>query len=182
MICFTEEKQNKGQRTPFEYLSEEQFSLVENTFHNLALPRRKRLLNRTFGKVEEDWKSRALNDTRYICRTLKTQLERNFPSASVQTINGQITAYLRRRLGLKKDREDNPHHAVDAIVLSCVHMHMVQQITRQHQNIRHYKDEGRMWPSPWEDFWSDVMENASDIFITRTPNRKIYKEFQDATC
>ena len=57
-------------------------------------------------------------------REMKNLLERRLlfaPSGDqikIQTRNGAFTGFLRARWGLHKDREDDLHHAIDAMVLA----------------------------------------------------------------
>lgn len=84
---------------------------------------------------DEGFKERNLNDTRYVARFLCGFIEENMlllgkGKKRVFASNGQITALLRHRWGLKKVREDNDrHHAVDAIVVACSTYSLQKKIT-----------------------------------------------------
>ena len=72
-------------------------------------------------------KSRALNDTRYIARFMRSLIEDNLIFAPgtmtkkrVFAVNGGMTATLRHIWHIGKVREDGDiHHAVDAAVIAC---------------------------------------------------------------
>lgn len=172
VLCFVTENAQKGNQTPFEYLDAERFHRLEVISTRWPEPRRTRLLHKSFGKVSEDWKSRALNDTRYLTSALANHVRQHLPDVKVQTVNGRITSYLRKHWGLEKDRDKHTHHAVDAMVVACTTPAMVQQVTRYHQDIRRHKQLGDKRPTPWpETFRQDVLEAESKVFITRQPKR-----------
>ncbi len=172
VLCFVTENAQKGNQTPFEYLDAERFHRLEVISARWPEPRRTRLLHKSFGKVSEEWKSRALNDTRYLTSALANHVRQHLPDVKVQTVNGRITSYLRKQWGLEKDRDKHTHHAVDAMVVACTTPAIVQQVTRYHQNIRRHKQLGEKRPTPWpETFRQDVLEAEEKIFITRQPQR-----------
>ena len=175
VLCVTKENADKKNRTPYEYMDGNKFEALKLFATKLPKEKQRRLLNQYFGQPdqEEAWKSSALNDTRYLTRTLKNGLERSFPTVKIEPINGQITSYLRSKWGLPKDREVHTHHAVDAVILSCVGRAMVQTITLYHQDIRRNKHEEKPWPQPWKGFREELLEKVDGIFITRSPQRKI---------
>ena len=46
-------------------------------------------------------------------------------------VNGAVTAYMRKRWGIAKIREDgDTHHAVDAVVIGCTTDGMIQKVSR----------------------------------------------------
>jgi CRISPR-associated endonuclease Csn1 len=172
VLCFTEENAQKSNRTPFEYLDAADFQRLEAISGNWPEAKRNKLLHKSFGKVAEEWKSRALNDTRYLTSALADHLRHHLPDSKIQTVNGRITGYLRKQWGLEKDRDKHTHHAVDAIVVACTTPAIVQQVTLYHQDIRRYKKLGEKRPTPWpETFRQDVLDVEDEIFITRQPKK-----------
>ena len=105
VLCFIAENAQKGNQTPYEYLDPERFQRLELISARWPEARRTRLLHKSFGKVSEDWKSRALNDTRYLTSALANHVRQHLPDAKVQTVNGRITSYLRKQWGLEKHRQ-----------------------------------------------------------------------------
>lgn len=143
VLVKTSENQNKGNRTPYEYLggtsnSERWRNFVawveQNKSYRLA--KRNRLLRKDFGAEQaEGFRERNLNDTRYICRFFKNYVEQNLQLAADSTskrcvvLNGQLTAFLRARWGLTKIREESDrHHALDAAVVAACSHAMVKRL------------------------------------------------------
>ena len=141
VLVRSEENRQKGNRLPLEYLScdpkrvEAFVTLVER--HIRDYRKRQKLLKRSL--CEEDaqaFKQRNLVDTQYITRSIFNLLNDYLefsPSASkkpVRAVNGAITDYMRKRLGLKKNREDGDlHHAMDAAVIAITTDRMIQRIS-----------------------------------------------------
>jgi CRISPR-associated endonuclease Csn1 len=137
VLALTRENQNKGNRTPYEYLdgashSEQWQRFVAWVETNKAYrqAKRSRLLRKNFDDKEaESFKERNLNDTRYICRFFKSHVEEHLqlatdsPNKRCVVVNGQLTAFLRAKWGLIKLREESDrHHALDAaVVAACSH-------------------------------------------------------------
>lgn len=137
VLVLTRENQNKGNRTPYEYLggasqSERwrRFEVWVDTNKAYRQAKRSRLLRKNFGLEEaKEFRDRNLNDTRYICRFFKNYVEQNLRLAADSSsqrcvvVNGQLTSFLRARWGLTKTRaESDRHHALDAaVVAACSH-------------------------------------------------------------
>lgn len=139
--------QDKGNQTPFEMFGSDEsgddwqeFAAWVESTKSLPRAKRERLLHREFGQeAASEFRDRHLNDTRYIARYLKTQIEQHLafaPRADADekaprcvSINGQLTALLRGFWGLSKVRADGDlHHALDAAVVACASASMVQRI------------------------------------------------------
>ncbi len=149
VLVLTVENQNKGNRTPYEYLGGDEgsdrwrhFEAWVQASKGLRLAMRNRLLRRNFGVQEAtEFRERNLNDTRYICREFKSMVERylaRHPSSNPHDfcvpVAGQLTALLRSRWGLIKIREDGDlHHAMDAAVIAAASRSMVQRMARYAQ-------------------------------------------------
>ena len=91
-----------------------------------------KLKNSTFGKEEQKFIDRNLNDTRYMSRQLAMWVRECLPFPDVYKrqhvfcVAGAATSLMRRIWGIgivdekgKKDRSDDRHHAVDAAVIAC---------------------------------------------------------------
>lgn len=143
VLVLTRENQNKGNRTPYEYLTAldggsegdrwRSFSAWVQSNKAYRMAKRNRLLRKNYG-VEESggFIERNLNDTRYICKFFKNYVEEHLQLAAradgqtnrrCVVVNGQLTAFLRARWGLSKVRSDSDrHHAMDAaVVAACTH-------------------------------------------------------------
>lgn len=131
--------QNKLNRTPYEWMGEDKelwsnFEARVNSM-NLGFKKKNNLLIKKV--IKDDFAARELNDTRYISKFLKNYIQRNLKFADsdkknkVLTINGQATAYIRKRLGLNKDREEgHKHHAQDAVITAVVTPSLIYKINK----------------------------------------------------
>ncbi len=141
VLVFADENRQKGNRTPIEYLSNNDeklhnFIVFANKVKNYK--KREKLLKESFSEDEEDFKERNLQDTKYISSLLynyiKNNLEfapsRQFRKKPVRCNNGTVTAYLRKRWGINKSRiESDIHHCKDACVVACVTQKMINDIS-----------------------------------------------------
>lgn len=143
VLVFTRENQNKGNRTPYEYLSALDGGQEGERWRAFAawvqgnkayrMAKRNRLLRKNYGAEEsKGFIDRNLNDTRYICKFFKNYVEEHLQLAErpdgdrnrrCVVVSGQLTAFLRARWGLTKVRSDSDrHHALDAaVVAACTH-------------------------------------------------------------
>lgn len=144
VLVHTKCNQDKGNRTPYEYLDgtndSPQWQLFEAwVLSNKAYRRAKRdrLLRKHFGEDEaKEFKERNLNDTRYICKEFKRMVETHFKwhdDAEGQercvVVSGQFTSLLRARWGLIKVRENGDlHHALDAAVIAAASRSLVKRM------------------------------------------------------
>jgi len=138
-LVLKRENQNKGNRTPYEYMGanpERWKNFETNVTAMTALSRKKRdnLLTKKF--VADDLTTRTLNDTRFLARYLKNYIENTLEFAKdsekkrrVYTVNGMATAYVRKRWGFSKVREESSkHHALDAVVVAVMTPSVVQKV------------------------------------------------------
>ena len=131
--------QEKRQRVPRQYLADDkEFMKRVNTLFSkgkISAKKYKYLTLESIYTAEakvllEEWKSRNINDTRYITRYIVNYLTSNLlfdseKAKNVYAIKGAITSKM-RKLWLnskswgdeEKDRENNLHHAADAIVIA----------------------------------------------------------------
>lgn len=192
VLCLTSENQNKGNDTPLEYFrrSGKNPDGLEAFARKLPPRKAENLLTENFDEEKAGkWKDRALNDTRYMARALKNHLEQSLALGNgnrVQTRNGALTANLRGAWGLNKTRENDRHHAVDAIVLACSTQGMVQRHTNwnRYEARRRNPAQRTLPPAPWETFREDTMaavfgpkgadnKREGGIFVSRMPVRKV---------
>ncbi|WP_445676402.1 type II CRISPR RNA-guided endonuclease Cas9 (plasmid) [Pseudomonas aeruginosa] len=143
VLVLTRENQNKGNRTPYEYLTAldggqegERWGIFVGWVQgnkSYRMAKRNRLLRKNYGADEsKGFIERNLNDTRYICKFFKNYVEDHLQlmeradgerNRRCVVVNGQLTAFLRARWGLTKVRGDSDrHHALDAaVVAACTH-------------------------------------------------------------
>ena len=156
-LVFAEENQEKKQRTPLMYLSGERRDAYLERIHcffsrdNDAKGRKKAEANPfpitpkklAYLKVADlyspetrelldSWKSRNINDTRYITKYIVGIIEKNLKFTSdegkhVWGVKGAVTSRFRRiwlegsKWGEEqKDRSSNLNHALDATVIACL--------------------------------------------------------------
>jgi CRISPR-associated endonuclease Csn1 len=145
VLVLCDENQNKGDKTPFEYFggnAEKWNNFVQRV--NLIPNREKRklLLKEKYGEDEQkEFISRNLNDTRYMSKFLLNMFDKYLemtPSHNykkvVSSVNGAVTSYLRKCLGINKIREDGDiHHAIDATVIAIVTQGQIQKIAKFNQ-------------------------------------------------
>ncbi|HNX28737.1 MAG TPA: type II CRISPR RNA-guided endonuclease Cas9 [Syntrophomonadaceae bacterium] len=195
VLVKSSENRQKGNLLPLEYMKnnpnkQEKFIVWVNT-NVRNFRKQQRLLKKTI--TEEDrnkWKERQLNDTKYISRFMLNYIRdylefapaENIGKRKVISVNGNITAYMRKRWGLKKDRlAGDLHHAQDAVVVACVTEGMIQKITRYSQyceaknNRSHFVDYetgevidtlrnrfGADFVEPWDNFKIEMVSRLSD--------------------
>lgn len=143
VLVLTEENQQKRSLTPFEAWGSDEVkwrdfeARVKATF--LPFAKKDRLLAKSL--PSEEWNQRAINDTRYISKFLRSYIRDNlkfadFPDEKgvqrVITPGGAITSYLRRvwRVGGKNRDENNLHHATDACIIAAVDQGTIQKASR----------------------------------------------------
>lgn len=141
VLTFSNENRQKGNRIPLKYLSgkkRDNFIVwVENSVKNLA--KKRNLLREEITEADFDGlKTRNLNDTRYLNRFLLNYISNNLifeqfadsRKRHVISVNGAATAYMRKRWGISKIREDGDlHHALDAAVIACITQSNIQKIS-----------------------------------------------------
>src|SRR5690606_29609676 len=134
ILCHTSCNQDKSNKTPRErWGGTPTWEAMEVFARQLPPKKAENLLMENFDEEKAGkWKSRALNDTRYISRLLKNHLEQSLDLGSgnrIQTRNGMLTFHLRGAWGFPdKNRANDRHHALDAIVLACSTQGMVKML------------------------------------------------------
>lgn len=142
-LVLASENRQKGNRLPLEYMAgdlekKERFiTLVETTVRDYR--KRQRLLKKELTEEDlEGFKERNLSDTQYITRAVYRLLSDHlefaedtpFAKRPVRAVNGAVTDYMRKRLGLRKNRADGDlHHAMDAAVVAIATDRMIQRIS-----------------------------------------------------
>ncbi len=138
-LVATRENREKGQKAPLEHLQ----GTERNNFKKRVIDayKKKKISKKKYEylmvetleneKLLQDWKSRNINDTRYITKYIAGYLQQNLKFDSPKTknvygINGIVTSRFRQiwlkgsKWGSKhKEREETQlHHAIDAIVVA----------------------------------------------------------------
>ncbi|AXL22271.1 type II CRISPR RNA-guided endonuclease Cas9 [Megasphaera stantonii] len=198
VLVLTKENRDKGNRTPMEYFQDKPerkeafINWVKRTISDGK--KRNNLLRVNYSAdAEKEWKDRHLQDTQYISRYLYNYLKRHIELKEGYTdrkrriipVNGAVTAYVRKRLGISKIRENGDlHHAVDAVIIACVTQGVVNKISRYSKikELRQFmtadgmivdKETGEVlqttnprktdpFPEPWPKFRQELEARVSD--------------------
>ena len=204
VLVFSSENQHKGSRTAYEYISSkgtqqlEDYKVRVDTSH-LRYKKKERLLLDNFDdKKSQEYKSRHLNDTRYIAKALASHLDKTIRPKDqkygyVMTIPGQATSILRKlwSMGDKDRAESHTHHALDAIliagagskikkweksvtILSRYNYKEDKGLSLGERALKNVERFGFDIPMPWEGFNNDAREYVrNNIFVSRLGKRKV---------
>jgi CRISPR-associated endonuclease Csn1 len=150
VLVITKQNQDKGNQIPFEFLDGANLSQQWREFEawvrghkNLRKAKRDRLLRKSFTTEEaEGFKSRNLNDTRYITSYFAGYVRQHLqfsPDADGQIKPresrvlcpaGGYTGFLRTRWGLVKNRAASDlHHALDACVIAAANRSLQKRVS-----------------------------------------------------
>lgn len=189
--------QQKRNRTPWEWRGESDpdwwrtFESRINSFNIAKLEKRRRLLSKTFGDRERDFIERNKVDSSYVARALLAKLQDLYPESyaggaiipdadrRIFARPGQMTPKLQRAwLGnrYKKNREDDRHHAMDALTVAFQDEALYQKVARVYQRWEQAGQQQHYVPSidpPWDGFAQDCL-NAydGDWTVCRTERRR----------
>jgi CRISPR-associated endonuclease Csn1 len=200
-LCTAAANQAKKGRTPFEWFDQEKTQAawaeftarVEGCKGMKGRKKRGCYLRRNAAEVEEGFRNRNLGDTRYATRLFLDLLKRRYPDVLVLARPGALTAKLRRAWGiddLKKDqagkrREDDRHHALDAIVLAATSQSMLARLTTAAQRAeRSGAPRGFDFAEvrePWEGFRDQARAAVAGVFVSRAERHRARGEAHAAT-
>lgn len=190
VLVMSSENRQKGNRIPMQYLEgkrKDDFWLWVDS-SNLSRRKKQNLLKETLSEDDlSGFKKRNLQDTQYLSRFMLNYLKKYLALApnetgrknTIQAVNGAVTSYMRKRWGIQKVREDgDTHHAVDAVVISCVTAGMAKRISEyakyketEYQNPKtgEYFDVDKRtgevinrFPMPYEWFRSELLMRCSE--------------------
>lgn len=207
VLVLASENRQKGNRIPYEYFGNNagRWHLFEVLVNKQikSWKKRQNLLAMTVPE-QDGFKRRNLTDTQYIARVMYNLINDHLEFADTnidkkkrtETINGAVTAYIRKRLGIEKIRENGDlHHAADAAVIACISPGMINKITRYSkfmESVRRTKDgyldmsTGELmtkeeydrkysprFPAPWERFREELEARLSDDPMTAIARLKL---------
>jgi CRISPR-associated endonuclease Csn1 len=201
-LCTAKANQEKKGRTPYEWYSndktEDEWETYEGRVKDLISLKGFKRRNYTIkdaASVQEKFRSRNLNDTRWTCRLLAECLKQLYPrdkrERKVFTRPGALTNRLRQGWGvqwMKKDEKgeripDDRHHALDAIITAAATESMMQVLTRAFQ-----KEETKGSPrdfsaldQPWSGFRSETIAAVEKVFVSRAERHRARGEAHAAT-
>ena len=204
VVCHIKCNRGKGNRTPREWLTDEQFVRLEQCLGHLKQENGKKWDN--FHKEVPDldgFVESQLTDTAYASRQMAGWLEKTLYGSSndgkrhVFTTKGRYTAILRRDWGLfsktdgeqaenEKNRSDHRHHAIDAVVIALSGPERIAQIAKAAEAAENKTvAEREAIRPPWGDFKSfreQVMGEREKIIVAHRPEgRKIAGELHRDT-
>ena len=158
---------------------------------NCKPEKKRRLLSKSFKDREQDFIERNKVDNSYTSRALHSELMKLYPkSYSGGTIikgarrrvyprPGQFTAMLRRAWlsgKYKKDRDDDRHHAMDALIVATLSGGLLRDLTDAYQYLELLGKQHKTTPNidpPWESFAQDALAAYnSGWLVCRTESRR----------
>lgn len=170
-LVFKSANQEKKQRTPYEWFGgTEKWNHYKNfIFGSSTIPDKKKdnyLLENLTQEIAGQMRNQNLNDTKYIAKALVSFLKANLNVKEINTFKGSMTSILRGRWGLnglttsyesstyyiknntyedvKKNRECNIHHAMDALIIASMNKSLEMKIAayeKIHRNFMHATSE-----------------------------------------
>ncbi len=167
-LCLKEANREKRNKTPWEAWGSDadRWAKIEANLKNLPENKRWRFAPDAMQRFEgeNDFTSRALNDTAYLSRIAKAYLEALYTEGGhVWVVPGRLTEMLRRHWGLNfrfgaetsmakaKNRHDHRHHAIDAAVIAATDRGLIQKIARlSEDNVEQNREAlAEATPPPW---------------------------------
>ena len=134
VLVLAGENRNKGNRLPLQYLTGERrdrFIVWVNSSVRDYRKRQKLLKERLTEEDEKQFRERNLQDTKTMSRFLMNFIRDHLQFAESNTgrkkrvtaVNGAVTAYMRKRWGIAKIREDGDlHHSADLTLCRAARM------------------------------------------------------------
>lgn len=189
--------QQKRNQTPWEWRGESDpdwwrtFESRINSFNIAKQEKRRRLLSKTFADRENDFIERNKVDSSYVARALLARLQDLYPETysdgaiipgaktRIRARPGQMTPKLQRAwLGnrYKKNREDDRHHAMDALTVAFQDEALYQKVAKVYQRWEDAGQQQHYVPNtdpPWDGFAQDCLDAYNgDWLVCRTERRR----------
>ena len=185
-LCFSGENKAKHNKTPWEAYGHDEKTWEEICKRIKRFPEAKKA--RFYQKqVDDKFLNSQLSDTAYITREARSFLEKLVGRNKVKTSKGQITAELRRLWGLNailgrdnaKNREDNRHHAIDAIVTALASEKILKRVSVESQ--RYNAMRPRDFEPPFDGFRDEVKKAIEKIIVSHKVRRKVSGALHEET-
>ena len=162
-LVLTKYNQEKGNKTPYEWFGKtEKWNEYKAFIENLDIPENKKdnyLLTNLTLEMESDFRNQNLNDTKYISKYLVSYIKANLNVNKVGCPSGSITGKLRNYWHLnglthslesesyyvinknedKKNRDNNLHHAMDALVIAVANDGLIRRVSN-YERFKRYID------------------------------------------
>lgn len=190
LVC-RECNQRKGNKTPYEFMSNQEFfemTVRARALNNSAKFRKLTNIDLPSSYDEKnDFIARNANDNATIARFASQYLEQGIDwgkdnKKHILVRTGALTDYLRHQWGLEKSREESDkHHAQDAIVIACATQDMVRYLATLSAKFENkwaligengeawYKQLKKSISEPWTNFRADVLSCLDSVFVSRPP-------------
>lgn len=199
VLCTTTANQEKGNRTPYEWKGKHspkwwaKFNTSVDALDIKGLKKRNLLMTNFDKHMEGRFVDRNLNDTRYASRVLLAELQKLYLEEAgeagarkprrIFARPGPMTAMVRKSWGFKKDRSDDRHHALDALIVAFIDEGLLNRLTRLYQRME-AEGRSRAVPRidpPWQGFCQDVAARLDEIRVSRSERRRGRGKGHDAT-
>ena len=187
VICRTKENRRKGQRTPVDAFSGEQWEQIVqriSRWDRSVKSKKNRFFMKAADVQQRDFISTQLNDTRYISKVALDYLKTL--GADINVTKGIMTGWLRHQWGLNsligqdkrnKDRVDHRHHTIDAVVTACIDRSFYTALVQMAKDLE--KEKQGFTPKdihidpPWQNLRNDLHTSLESMIVSHTPHRKI---------
>lgn len=208
VLACTKCNREKLGRTPYQWFGDDedrwsQFKARAGNPNIDAIKRRK-LLTENLADPQ-DFVNRQLVDTSTVARRLMADIKKLYPEMyssgqriagvsghdRVSAIPGRITGMLRsswmRPTGYQKDRQDDRHHALDAMVLATITSHrlpkMLKAVYREAEVQAHIRQRRTPeFPPPWPMFAEECVAILnSGWLVCRTEDRRVRGALHEGT-
>jgi CRISPR-associated endonuclease Csn1 len=208
MLCKSRANQQKSNKTPFEAWGQTD-KWQEILDRSIVLPKNKqwRFAENAMDKYkdEETFLARHLTDSQYIARLAREYLAVLFKpeeAHKVVCLPGRLTGIFRKYLKLgkllqeinpsrnkmedllgEKNRNDNRHHAVDAMVIGLMDRKFLQKAATAHARAEREGLDKLMadWEDPWPTFREDAKQALKNIIVSHKPDHGIEDELHNKT-
>tara|TARA_R110000782_G_scaffold186164_3_gene276252 strand:- start:962 stop:4840 length:3879 start_codon:yes stop_codon:yes gene_type:complete len=137
---------------------------------------KQKLYRFTATEIKPNFKNSQLVDTGIITKYselfLKSLFQRVFPA------KGSMVADVRKSWGLNaKDRNFHYHHAIDAVVLTCMDKSIREGLTKAFNDVEKLGDKEKFKvEKPWKTFTEDVNQLKDKIIVVHNHKDKIQKQ------
>lgn len=181
VICHRSCNQEKGDRTPREWLEHEdpeRYERVLRTIRSLPYGKQRKFQQKDIEL--KDFVARQLTDTAYISRCVSQYLR--CLGVKIGCPRGQMTAELRHWWGLnnildptgrgRKNRADHRHHAVDALVIALTDDKRLFDMANAH---------GKDMPPPWEGFREEAHLAIHQMNVSHRAQRGLHGALHEET-
>jgi CRISPR-associated endonuclease Csn1 len=187
-LCRGDINIRKGNRTPWEMYEgdPEEWDRIVKRLSDLGFTegKIKRFTHKKVAEaIDDDWAERQLRDSSYAAREARDFIARLWPDDGkprpVETVNGRVTADLRKRWGLNhllgedgaKNRADHRHHAVDALAVACTTRGYVKRLSDYYASENRTRDP--YLTKPWLTIREDAAKAVADIVVSYRVDRKL---------